>query len=118
MSELDELMPIFEVELKRGVLTLAILSQLREPQYGYSLLQSLADRNVDIEAGTLYPLLRRLEKQTILKSDWDTSESRPRKYYSLSQTGQKLYEKLRANWLEQVENMNKLLEGENDNDSD
>lgn len=118
VSELDELMPIFEVELKRGVLTLAILSQLREPQYGYSLLQSLADRNVDIEAGTLYPLLRRLEKQTILKSDWDTSESRPRKYYSLSQTGQKLYEKLRANWLEQVENMNKLLEGENDNDSD
>lgn len=114
MSEFNELMPIFEVELKRGVLTLAILSRLKKPQYGYSLLQTLMDNNVEIEAGTLYPMLRRLEKQNILISDWDTSESRPRKYYSLSETGEKLYENLKSSWLLQVEYMNKLIGGVSD----
>lgn len=111
MSEIDALIPIFEVELKRGVLTLAILSRLKKPQYGYSLLQTLMDNNVEIEAGTLYPMLRRLEKQNILISDWETSESRPRKYYSLSETGEKLYENLKSSWHSQVENMNKLIGG-------
>ena len=111
LSEFEELISIFEVELKRGVLTLAILSQLESPQYGYSLLQTLIDKQVDIEAGTLYPLLRRLEKQNILKSEWDTSESRPRKYYSLSETGKKLYHSLKASWQLQVDNMMNLIGG-------
>ncbi|HBT65332.1 MAG TPA: PadR family transcriptional regulator [Ruminococcaceae bacterium] len=111
MSEFEELISIFEVELKRGVLTLAILSQLESPQYGYSLLQTLIDKQVDIEAGTLYPLLRRLEKQNILESEWDTSESRPRKYYSLSETGKKLYHSLKASWQLQVDNMMNLIGG-------
>jgi DNA-binding PadR family transcriptional regulator len=111
LSEFEELISIFEVELKRGVLTLAILSQLESPQYGYSLLQTLIDKQVDIEAGTLYPLLRRLEKQNILESEWDTSESRPRKYYSLSETGKKLYHSLKASWQLQVDNMMNLIGG-------
>lgn len=91
MSEVDGLYSIFETELKRGTLTLSILTQLRTPQYGYSLLQILTGKGVEIEAGTLYPMLRRVEKQGILTCTWDTSESRPRKYYVLSETGRALY---------------------------
>jgi PadR family transcriptional regulator, regulatory protein PadR len=86
------------VELRRGTQILQVLSQLKNTQYGYSLLQSLEERNTVIEAGTLYPLLRRLESQGILKSEWDTSESRPRKYYKLSADGLNLYQRLKAEW--------------------
>lgn len=109
MHEKDELITTFEIELKRGTLTLAVLSQLKTPQYGYSLLQVLVDKNVEIEAGTLYPLLRRLEKQEILESNWDTSESRPRKYYVLSSKGFEILEKLESVWNTMSLNMNKLL---------
>jgi DNA-binding PadR family transcriptional regulator len=68
-------------ELRRGSLTLAVLSCLRSARYGYALLTTMQEKRVAIEANTLYPLLRRLEVQGLLTSDWDTSESRPRKYY-------------------------------------
>lgn len=77
----------FEIELKRGVQTLAVLSLLKEKQYGYSLLEGLAEKNMTIEAGTLYPMLRRLETQGLLESSWDLVESRQRKYYNLSTLG-------------------------------
>ena len=109
MYEKDELITTFEIELKRGTLTLAVLSQLKTPQYGYSLLQELVDKNVEIEAGTLYPLLRRLEKQEILESSWDTSESRPRKYYVLSSKGFEILEKLESIWIGMSLNINKLI---------
>lgn len=109
MYEKDELITTFEIELKRGTLTLAVLSQLKTPQYGYSLLQELVDKNVEIEAGTLYPLLRRLEKQEILESSWDTSESRPRKYYVLSSKGFEVLEKLESIWNGMSLNINKLI---------
>lgn len=64
-------------ELRRGTLTLAVLSQLRTPQYGYSLVQLLEESSIIIDQSTLYPLLRRLEKQELVTSSWDTSESRP-----------------------------------------
>ncbi|WP_027086523.1 PadR family transcriptional regulator [Cohnella panacarvi] len=114
MSQFEELLSAFEVELKRGTLTLAVLSLLQTPKYGYSLLQDLVDKNVDIEAGTLYPLLRRLEKQGILTSDWDTAESRPRKYYTLSPTGTQIFEKLRDNWRNMTRQIDQLLGGEQD----
>ncbi|MFD0672770.1 PadR family transcriptional regulator [Cohnella sp. GCM10027633] len=114
MSQFEELLSAFEVELKRGTLTLAVLSQLRTPKYGYSLLQDLVDKNVDIEAGTLYPLLRRLEKQGMLTSDWDTAESRPRKYYTLSATGTQIFEKLSDNWRGMTRQIDRLLGGEED----
>ena len=82
-------------ELRRGTLTLAVLSQLRTPQYGYSLVQRLEDSGVSIEQSTLYPLLRRLEKQELVTSSWDTTESRPRKYYVLSDFGIEIYKQLR-----------------------
>lgn len=97
-------MPDFEpmqnmlTELRRGSLTLAVLGSLREPRYGYALLQTLTEQGIEIEANTLYPLLRRLESQELLTSDWDTSENRPRKYYVLSLKGKEALEQLMKEW--------------------
>lgn len=86
------------LELRRGVIVLAILSQLQTPRYGYGLLQNLEHSRIPIDAGTLYPLLRRLEKQGILESSWETNEARPRKYYRLSDDGERLYKELVQEW--------------------
>jgi DNA-binding PadR family transcriptional regulator len=99
-------------ELRRGTLTLAVLSSLKEPRYGYALLRSLEERGVQIEANTLYPLLRRLEAQGFLENTWDTSAARPRKYYVLSKTGQEIYRALVAEWQRATEALNALLEEE------
>ncbi|QWB95247.1 PadR family transcriptional regulator [Mycoplasmatota bacterium] len=86
------------VELRRGTQIIMVLHELKEQAYGYSLLQKLSDRNVQIEAGTLYPLLRRLEKQNLLESSWDTTESRPRKFYILSEFGYEVLSDLKSAW--------------------
>jgi len=96
-------------ELKRGTQVMAVLAQLHHGRYGYSLLQDLSAKGVQIEAGTLYPLLRRLESQGILKSEWDTTEPRPRKYYVLSQLGIELYANLVKEWQFLVDNMDLIL---------
>jgi len=101
-------------ELRRGTLTLAVLSQLRTPQYGYSLVQRLEDSGVSIEQSTLYPLLRRLEKQELVTSSWDTTESRPRKYYVLSDFGIEIYKQLREEWMTNSKELYDLLKGEED----
>lgn len=86
-------------ELRRGVLTLAVLSQCDEPQYGYSLKQRLAALGLDINEGTLYPLLRRLEGQGLLHSEWRVvDETRPRRYYMLDESGRVALESLQAEW--------------------
>jgi DNA-binding PadR family transcriptional regulator len=100
------------VELKRGTQILQVLSQMKNTQYGYSLLQTLEEKNVRIDAGTLYPLLRRLESQGILKSEWDTTESRPRKYYVLSSDGEELFAMLKKEWMTMCVEMNQLLKEE------
>ncbi len=97
MPELDTMQNLL-TELRRGSLTLAVLGSLREPKYGYALLQILQEQNIDIEANTLYPLMRRLESQELLTSDWDTSESRPRKYYQLSAKGGVVLQQLLKEW--------------------
>lgn len=99
MESVDELVNSLIVELRRGTLVLSVLSQLHWPEYGYSLVQKLEEKSAFIEAGTLYPLLRRLEKQQLLNSQWDTTESRPRKFYVLSEKGQKVYQRLKSEWL-------------------
>ncbi len=86
-------------ELRRGVLALAVLSQCDEPQYGYSLKQRLADLGLDINEGTLYPLLRRLEGQGLLHSEWRVvDETRPRRYYVLDEPGRAALDSLQAEW--------------------
>lgn len=77
-------------ELRRGTVVVASLAALREPGYGYGLLQTLADAGIAVDANTLYPLLRRLEDQGLLTSEWDTTESRPRKVYRTSRDGESL----------------------------
>jgi PadR family transcriptional regulator PadR len=74
-------------ELRRGILVLAALSQLEEEKYGYALINSLAEKGLDIDQGTLYPLLRRLEEQGLLQSEWNVEGSRPRRYYQINQLG-------------------------------
>ena len=97
------------VELRRGTLALAALSALRTPRHGYSLVQELAERGMQVEPGTLYPLLRRLDEQGLLDSRWDVGGSRPRKYYELSASGAEVLESLCAVWGELVETMSVLL---------
>jgi PadR family transcriptional regulator, regulatory protein PadR len=98
-----------ELELRRGVVVLATLSQLRAPRYGYELRQALADRGMPVEEGTLYPLLRRLEAQGLLKSDWRTDSGSPRRYYSLNADGRKLLKKLTESWQGMNDAMSRLL---------
>lgn len=101
------------LELRRGIVVLAVLSQLVTARYGYSLIQRLAEIGLEIEEGTLYPLLRRLEKQGLLVSEWEVGESRPRKYYRISPVGQEVLTTLSAEWFETVKVMENLLQGDN-----
>jgi DNA-binding PadR family transcriptional regulator len=105
----DETFAKLEQELRRGVVVIAVLSQLRTPQYGYSLRQALAERGMPIEEGTLYPLLRRLEGQGLLASEWRIEGGPPRRYYVLSPAGARLQNRLTASWQGFVETMDGLL---------
>ena len=101
-----------ELELRRGVVVLATLSQLRAPRYGYELRQALADKGMPIEEGTLYPLLRRLETQGLLQSEWKIEDGPPRRYYSLNEDGRKLLERLTGSWQSMNDAMGRLLKGD------
>lgn len=101
-----------ELELRRGVVVLATLSQLRKPRYGYELRQALAGEGMAIEEGTLYPLLRRLESQGLLESEWRIEDGPPRRYYSLNADGRKLLRKLTESWQGMNSAMNRLLRGD------
>jgi PadR family transcriptional regulator len=97
------------LELRRGVIVLAVLSQLGEEQYGYSLISSLKDAGLEIDQGTLYPLLRRLESQGLLQSNWRIESDRPRRYYVLSKEGRDLLPRLKEEWTGIVSTMKKML---------
>jgi len=96
-------------ELRRGMLVLAVLSQLSRQQYGYALLKLLADRGMQIDQGTLYPLLRRLEVQGLLQSNWNVEAGRPRRYYVISSEGKKLLSRLKNEWGSMVTAMDGML---------
>ncbi|MBU8878241.1 PadR family transcriptional regulator [Bacillus sp. FJAT-29790] len=104
------------IELRRGTLTLAVLSQLGTPQYGYSLVQLLEESGINIDQSTLYPLLRRLEKQELVTSSWDTSESRPRKYYVLSEYGLEIFLQLKKEWIKNSKELYGLLKGDEEDE--
>jgi PadR family transcriptional regulator, regulatory protein PadR len=115
---MSNLLNSLTTELRRGTLTLAVLSQLRTPQYGYSLVQLLEQSGITIEQSTLYPLLRRLEKQELVTSSWDTSESRPRRYYVLSEYGSEIFLQLKKEWEKTSQELSILLKGEDGNEAD
>jgi DNA-binding PadR family transcriptional regulator len=98
-----------EQELRRGVIVLATLSQLRDAQYGYSLRQALAEKGMVVEEGTLYPLLRRLEGQGLLASEWRIEDGPPRRYYTLSDEGRKLLTDLTHSWRSLVSTVESLI---------
>ena len=96
-------------ELRRGVLVMATLSQLREAKYGYALINDLAEQGLEVEQGTLYPLLRRLEGQGLLQSEWNIEGSRPRRYYVISPLGAEVLERLSTDWQALTSVMDELL---------
>jgi len=107
------------LELRRGVLVLAVLSQLKEKEYGYSLKQRLIKEGLDIHEGTLYPLMRRLESQGLLTSEWQVvNEKRPRRYYCISQDGEKVLNDLSHNWEQLKEVMSKMLSRPEENENE
>lgn len=112
MENLELIMNGLMTELKRGTLVLSVLSQLKTQEYGYSLVQKLEEKGAPIEANTLYPLLRRLEKQGLLISEWDTTENRPRKYYLLSDDGHTIYKALILEWENMRTKIEKLIKEE------
>ncbi len=109
MSNKTELLSGLLLELRRGTTVLSVLCRLSAPTYGYSLVQDLSGNDIPMEANTLYPLLRRLEKQGLLKSEWETSGAKPRKYYMLTELGQEVYQQLRLEWDKMVTAMNHLM---------
>ena len=108
---IDETVSGLVLELRRGTLILLVLSQLKEPMYGYNLVKKLNDKAIPIDANTLYPLMRRLESQGLLKSQWDTGEAKPRKYYQITEDGLAVLEKTKNYWNTFSKNVNELLEG-------
>ena len=108
--ENDELVQNMLLELRRGVLSIAVLSQLSKEEYGYSLLKALSDKGMEIDQSTLYPLLRRLESQGLLQSDWRiVDEARPRRYYIISPQGRAVLTKLKREWSTMAETMKQML---------
>lgn len=86
------------LELRRGSLVLAVLAQLRAEHYGYTLRKALAEHGMAIDEGTLYPLLRRLEAQGLLASEWREEDKRQKRFYRLSSDGKAMLKQLLAEW--------------------
>ena len=86
----DELLVAHRQELRRGIVVLACLLALRAPEYGYALLKRLDAAGIPSDANTIYPLLRRLEERGLLASEWNTDDTRPRKFYRTSAAGNEL----------------------------
>jgi PadR family transcriptional regulator PadR len=98
MTLADNTFENLRLELRRGCLTLAVLGQLREEHYGYTLRKALDERGLAIEESTLYPLLRRLETQGLLLSQWREEDKRNKRFYRLSPDGARIFEQLLAEW--------------------
>ena len=101
----DSVFENLRLELRRGCLTVAVLAELRVEQYGYTLRKALAAHGLDIDEGTLYPLLRRLESQGLLVSEWREHEKRTKRFYQLSAEGARILQQL----LQELEQINAAL---------
>jgi PadR family transcriptional regulator PadR len=97
-TETDSLLDNLRLELRRGCLILAVLAQLRTERYGYTLRKALEERGMAIDEGTLYPLLRRLESQGLLVSEWREEDKRNKRFYKISREGKLVLKQLLAEW--------------------
>ena len=98
MTIAENLFENLRLELRRGCLTLAVLAQLRQEHYGYTLRKALAGRGLEIDESTLYPLLRRLETQGLLASEWREEDKRNKRFYRLSSDGERMFGQLLQEW--------------------
>lgn len=105
-----EVLENLKMELRRGCLIVAVLAQLRTEQYGYTLRKALADDGLVIDEGTLYPLLRRLETQGLLVSQWREEEKRNKRFYRLSPTGELTLKQLLEEWESINKSLNRMLQ--------
>ena len=99
------------LEMRRGVIVLAVLAQLRREHYGYSLRKALGERGINIDEGTLYPLVRRLELQGLLKSEWRKEDKRKKRFYVMTTGGRKVYSRLCDEWRHLNRGLHALLDG-------
>jgi PadR family transcriptional regulator, regulatory protein PadR len=109
MTVSDNLFENLRLELRRGSLTLAVLAQLRCEHYGYTLRKTLAERGLEIEESTLYPLLRRLESQGLLLSEWREEDKRNKRFYRLSPEGEQMLGQLLQEWSTINASLNNIL---------
>ncbi|HET8824111.1 MAG TPA: PadR family transcriptional regulator [Terriglobales bacterium] len=100
------------LELRRGCLVVAVLAELKTEQYGYTLRKSLADHGVAIDEGTLYPLLRRLETQGLLVSEWREEDKRNKRFYRISKEGKAVLKQLLGDWENLDASLRTILKGE------
>ena len=96
-------------EMRRGSLVLAVLSLLPEKKYGYELLKEMNSLGFNLTQDTLYPLLRRLDEQRVLNSEWIIETSRPRKYYNINEDGKKLLKNLSTEWKSQAARLEEVI---------
>jgi PadR family transcriptional regulator PadR len=105
----DDVFENLRLELRRGCLTVAVLAQLKVEHYGYTLRKALADLGLAIDEGTLYPLLRRLETQGLLVSEWREEDKRNKRFYKLSPTGRQILKQLVAEWQHINQSIDRIL---------
>ena len=105
-----EILENLKLELRRGCLIVAVLAQLRTEQYGYTLRKALADDGLAIDEGTLYPLLRRLETQGLLVSQWREEDKRNKRFYRLSSAGEHILTQLLEEWQSINTSLNRMLQ--------
>ena len=108
----EEVLDKLTSEIRRGAIVLGVLGELRREHYGYSLRKNLAAKGLNIEEGTLYPLIRRLEKQGLLVSQWREEAKRKKRFYKLSDHGVEVFAQLLANWEELGASIDTLTRGE------
>jgi len=108
-SQNPELFENLRLELRRGCLILAVMAALRTEQYGYTLRKALAEHGMEIDEGTLYPLLRRLESQKLLSSEWREEEKRNKRFYKLSPEGKQMLKLLLTEWQKMDASLNGIL---------
>jgi PadR family transcriptional regulator, regulatory protein PadR len=106
-----ELFENLRLELRRGCLIVAVLGQLQDEHYGYTLRKALEDQGLAIDEGTLYPLLRRLESQGLLASEWREENKRNKRFYKLSPQGRQILKQLLAEWQGLNSSIQKILRG-------
>jgi PadR family transcriptional regulator PadR len=109
MTVTENLFENLRLELRRGCLTLAVLAELRQEYYGYTLRKALAERGLEIDESTLYPLLRRLETQGLLTSEWREEEKRNKRFYRLSSDGEQIFTQLLGEWQAINASINSIL---------